>query len=178
MQIHRRLSALQQAPSIIHPHQAQPLRRRGVPGLRPVLRFERLPDALRRALALSDLQKRSGQDAHHVLQEARAVVIEINIVFPPDDLDGIDDPHGGFFHLRVRAEAFVIMLAGEIFRCALHGGKIGLVIEHGDVFAVKELAFIYLVVFILMYIAGPGKFSIDHIIGNELSRRKSRVYKN
>lgn len=92
----------------------------------------------RRALALSDLQKRSGQDAHHILQEARAVVIEINIVFPPDDLDGIDDPHGGFFHLRVRAEAFVVMLAGEILCCALHGGKIGLVIEHGDVFAVKD----------------------------------------
>ena len=52
------------------------------------------------------------------------------------------------------------------------------VIHANDVFAVKELAFIYLVVFILMYIAGPGKFSIDHIIGNELSRRKSRAYKN
>ena len=178
MQIRRRLSALQQAPLIIHPHQTQPLRGRGIPGLRSVFRFERLPDALRRALALSDLQKRSGQDAHHVLQKARAVVIEIKILLPPDDLDGIDDPHGGFFHLRVRAEAFVIMFAGENLRRALHGGKIRLVIEHGDVFAVKELAFIYLVVFILMYIAGPGKFSIDHIIGNELSRRKSRVYKN
>ena len=106
------------------------------------------------------------------------MIIKIDIIFSPDDLDGIDDPHGGFFHLRVRAEAFVVVLAGEIFRRALHGGKIGLVIEHGDVFAVKELAFIYLVVFILMYIAGPGKFSIDHIIGNELSRRKSRAYKN
>ena len=52
------------------------------------------------------------------------------------------------------------------------------VVHANDVFAVKGLAFIYLVVFILMYIAGPGKFSIDHIIGNELSRRKSRVYKN
>ena len=52
------------------------------------------------------------------------------------------------------------------------------VVHATDVFAVKELAFIYLVVFILMYIAGPGKFSIDHIIGNELSRRKSRAYKN
>lgn len=47
------------------------------------------------------------------------------------------------------------------------------VIHANDVFAVKELAFVYLVVFILMYIAGPGKFSIDHIIGNELLRRKA-----
>lgn len=46
------------------------------------------------------------------------------------------------------------------------------VIHANDVFAVKELAFIYLVVFILMYIAGPGKFSIDHYIGSELQRKK------
>lgn len=47
------------------------------------------------------------------------------------------------------------------------------VIHASDAFAVKELAFIYLVVFILMYIAGPGRFSIDYIIGNELKRRKN-----
>lgn len=46
------------------------------------------------------------------------------------------------------------------------------VIHASDAFAVKELAFIYLVVFILMYIAGPGRFSIDYIIGNELKRRR------
>ena len=48
------------------------------------------------------------------------------------------------------------------------------VIHANDVFAVKELAFIYLVVFILMYIAGPGKFSIDYFIGNQLIKRKMR----
>ena len=51
------------------------------------------------------------------------------------------------------------------------------IIHANDVFAVKEMALIYLVVFIIMYIAGPGKFSIDHIIGNELQRRKSKSYK-
>ena len=49
-----------------------------------------------------------------------------------------------------------------------------LVCSMAFIFTVKELAFIYLVVFILMYIAGPGKYSIDHIIGNELQRRKSK----
>ena len=39
---------------------------------------------------------------------------------------------------------------------------------------VKELAFIYLVVFVLMYIAGPGKFSIDHFIGNKLAHNKRK----
>ena len=39
-------------------------------------------------------------------------------------------------------------------------------------FAVKELAFIYLVVFILLYIAGPGKFSLDHFIAKALASHK------
>ncbi|WP_294629813.1 DoxX family protein [uncultured Bacteroides sp.] len=51
------------------------------------------------------------------------------------------------------------------------------VVHTNDVFAVKELAFVYLVVFTIIYIVGPGKFSIDHIIGNELLRRKSTSYK-
>ena len=51
------------------------------------------------------------------------------------------------------------------------------IVHANDVFAVKEMAFIYLVVFIVMYIAGPGKFSSDHIIGYELQRRKSKSYK-
>ena len=51
------------------------------------------------------------------------------------------------------------------------------IVHANDAFAVKEMAFIYLVVFIVMYIAGPGKFSIDHIIGYELQRRKSKSYK-
>ena len=51
------------------------------------------------------------------------------------------------------------------------------IVHANDVFAVKEMAFIYLVVFIVMYIAGPGKFSIDHIIGYELQGRKSKSYK-
>lgn len=46
------------------------------------------------------------------------------------------------------------------------------VIHANDVFAVKELAFIYLIVFILMYIAGPGNFSIDHLIGRKLSHQR------
>ena len=48
------------------------------------------------------------------------------------------------------------------------------VIHANDVFAVKELAFVYLIVFILMYIAGPGKFSIDHYIGSALSRKRQK----
>jgi putative oxidoreductase len=48
------------------------------------------------------------------------------------------------------------------------------VIHANDPFSVKELAFVYLVVFVLMYIAGPGKFSIDRWIGNILSKNQIR----
>ena len=92
---------------------------------------------------------------------------EMSAVFP--DPLGIGSPLSlglAIFGELVCSMAYII---GFLYRFVVHAN---------DVFAVKELAFIYLVVFILMYIAGPGKFSIDHIIGNELSRRKSRVYKN
>ncbi|NDW13765.1 DoxX family protein [Bacteroides sp. 214] len=38
------------------------------------------------------------------------------------------------------------------------------VIHGSDPFAVKELALVYLVVFTLMLIAGPGRFSVDRIL--------------
>ena len=48
--------------------------------------------------------------------------------------------------------------------------------------AMIPMIFTMIVAFFVVHandvIAGPGKFSIDHIIGNELSRRKSRAYKN
>lgn len=40
-----------------------------------------------------------------------------------------------------------------------------------DPFSAKELALVYLVVFIVMYIAGPGKFSVDHWLGKQLYSR-------
>ena len=40
-----------------------------------------------------------------------------------------------------------------------------------DPFAVKELAFVYLVVFVLMYIVGPGKFAVDRWISKSLFRK-------
>ena len=48
------------------------------------------------------------------------------------------------------------------------------VIHDNDPFATKELAFVYLVVFVLMYIIGPGKFAVDHWIGKALSQKTDR----
>lgn len=47
------------------------------------------------------------------------------------------------------------------------------VIHGGDPFAAKELAFVYLVVFILMYLIGPGKYSIDKMIADSVLKQNN-----
>ena len=56
---------------------------------------------------------------------------------------------------------FSLMLAifGELV-CSF-GFLIGFLYRLAMIFAVRELALVYLVVFVLMYIAGPGKFAVD-----------------
>ena len=44
------------------------------------------------------------------------------------------------------------------------------VIHGADPFSSKELAFIYLIVFVLMYIVGPGKFSLDYFVAKALRK--------
>lgn len=45
------------------------------------------------------------------------------------------------------------------------------VIHGADPFAVRELAFLYLTLFTLLLIAGPGSFSIDALIRRTLNKR-------
>lgn len=45
------------------------------------------------------------------------------------------------------------------------------IVHADDPFAVKQLAFVYLVVFVLMYIVGPGKFAVDRWISKSLFRK-------
>lgn len=45
------------------------------------------------------------------------------------------------------------------------------VIHGADPFAAKELAFIYLIVYILMYWAGPGKYALDRRIAKAVAKR-------
>lgn len=48
-------------------------------------------------------------------------------------------------------------------------------IIHGtDPFSVKEPAFIYLVVFVLLYITGPGKFSLDYFIAKAMTAHRDK----
>ena len=39
-------------------------------------------------------------------------------------------------------------------------------------FAVKELALVYLAIFVLMYIAGPGNYSVDRLIAKKIGGGK------
>ena len=45
------------------------------------------------------------------------------------------------------------------------------IVHADDPFAVKELAFVYLVGFVLVYIVGPGKFAVDRWISKSLFRK-------
>ena len=46
--------------------------------------------------------------------------------------------------------------------------SVGFVVHGDDPFAVKELAAIYLSVFVLMYISGPGNYALDRLIAERL----------
>ena len=102
---------------------------------------------------------------------------ELSTVFP--DPLGIGSPLSlglAIFGELVCSMAFII---GFLYRLAMIPMIFTMivaffVIHANDVFAVKELAFIYLVVFVLMYIAGPGKFSIDYFIGSKLAHNKRK----
>lgn len=42
------------------------------------------------------------------------------------------------------------------------------VVHGADAFAVKELSFIYLIAFVILYITGPGQYSFDALIGGHI----------
>lgn len=81
--------------------------------------------------------------------------------------------------LAIFAELFcsVGFVFGALYRLALIPmiftmGMAYFVIHGNDPFATKELAFVYLAVFVLMYITGPGKFSLDRFISIPLSKKR------
>lgn len=52
------------------------------------------------------------------------------------------------------------------------------VIHGADPFAVKELALVYLAIFVLMYIAGPGNYSVDRLIAKKIGGGKYIIRKS
>lgn len=77
--------------------------------------------------------------------------------------------------MAIFAEAFcgLAVVAGAFYRLALIPLIFTmvialLVVHHGQAFAHKELALIYLVMFVLMYVMGAGGFSLDDLIAQRL----------
>ena len=99
---------------------------------------------------------------------------ELSAVFP--DPLGVGSPLSlglAIFGELACSMAFII---GFLYRLAMIPMMFTMVVAffviHGnDPFATKELAFVYLVVFILMYIIGPGKFAVDRWIRKALFQK-------
>lgn len=77
--------------------------------------------------------------------------------------------------LAIFAEVFcsAAFMAGMLYRLALlpmiFSMGVALLAAHaGDPFAAKELALIYLAVFLLMFAAGPGRYALDRIAARRL----------
>lgn len=47
------------------------------------------------------------------------------------------------------------------------------VVHHGNPIGEGELAFVYLSVFVLMYIAGPGNYALDTVVARNMHNSKS-----
>lgn len=71
----------------------------------------------------------------------------------------------------------IAFILGFLYRLALLPMLFTMVIAffvvHGaDPFAVRELSFLYLALFTLLLLTGPGRFSIDNLIKHALNKRK------
>ena len=107
---------------------------------------------------------------------ASTILLIVRIVFP--DPLGIGSPLSlglAIFGEMACSMAFII---GFLYRLAMLPmiftmGVAFFVVHGSDPFAVKELAFVYLIVFVLMYIVGPGKFAVDHWLGKAFAPKKA-----
>lgn len=93
------------------------------------------------------------------------------------------DPLGVGSHLSLTLAIFgelicsIGFVLGAFYRLAMIPmiftmGVIYFIVLAGEPFSKRELPFIYLATFIILYIAGPGRYSFDHFIANALKKRK------
>lgn len=99
---------------------------------------------------------------------------ELSAVFP--DPLGIGSPLSLGLAIFGELSCSMAFIIGFLYRLAMipmiFTMCVAFFIVHADdPFAVKELAFVYLVVFVLMYIVGPGKFAVDRWISKSLFRK-------
>ncbi len=70
----------------------------------------------------------------------------------------------------------LLFISGLLYRLALIPMIFTMImaffIIHGnDPFAARELSFVYLIIFVLLFISGPGKYSIDRLIAKKLIKK-------
>lgn len=80
------------------------------------------------------------------------------------------------FYMVVFAEVIcsAAVIMGAFYRLALVPIIVAMavalfVVHHGQAFAAKEMALIYLVVFVLLFCVGAGAYSLDNIIAKRLN---------
>ncbi len=94
---------------------------------------------------------------------------QLSEIFP----DPLGTGHEISLMLAIFAELFcsLAFICGFLYRLALLPmiftmGMAFFKIHAADPFAVKELALMYLLVFIFLYITGPGKYALDYFISS------------
>ena len=100
--------------------------------------------------------------ALHGLVEIDQMAVEIRAVHAGElglAADGQAAGAGAFYRLALIPMIFTMCIAFFV----IHGA---------DPFAVKELALVYLAIFVLMYIAGPGNYSVDRLIAKKIGGGK------
>lgn len=100
---------------------------------------------------------------------------ELSTVFP----DPLGVGHSTSLMLAIFAELLCSagFILGFLYRLALIPmiftmGMAFFVIHGNDPFAIKELALVYLVIFTLAYIVGPGLFSVDSLLAKKLNKKE------
>lgn len=86
-------------------------------------------------------------------------------------------------YLAIFAELFcsVGVIFGAFYRLALIPLIFTMIvaffiIHHSQPFAAKELAFIYMVAFVILFVMGAGRFSLDNIIAAQLTKSHAAEY--
>ncbi len=81
--------------------------------------------------------------------------------------------------LAIFAELFCSMafIVGFLFRLAVIPmiftmAMAFFVIHSGDAFFDKELPFVYMIIYIMLFVSGPGKYSVDYLLRTTLDRSR------
>ncbi|MGI6814506.1 DoxX family protein [Bacteroides sp. KG156] len=102
---------------------------------------------------------------------------DLSAVFP--DPLGVGSPLSLGLAIFGELACSAAFIAGFLYRLSMipmiFTMAVAFFIIHGnDPFATKELAFVYLIVFVLMYIAGPGRYAADRWIEKAFFQKRDK----